>query len=158
MVRVVEAVVPGVPVPQGSTVCIGQRGTRKHTIVDSKAKRLDPWREQIRRRAVGILDERGGRQMVGPVRLFVTFTIPRPKTNRDPYPIGQNTGDLDKFVRAVGDACTQSGLIGDDARIVLTEMAKFYPDSPPLGRHKPLTEPGAYFFLAPIYDEQEQLT
>lgn len=100
--------VSGEPAPQGSKVSYG-----KGRMVES-SKKLKPWRDRVTTVAkTQVLDE----PLDGHLRLIVNFYLPAPaKTRFGSRPAG--TPDLDKLVRAVGDALTQSKLIKDDARIV----------------------------------------
>lgn len=100
--------VAGEPAPQGSKVSYG-----KGRMVES-SKKLKPWRDRVKFAAGAYaLDE----PMDGHLRLIVNFYMPAPaKSKFGSRPAG--TPDLDKLVRAVGDALTQSGAIRDDARIV----------------------------------------
>lgn len=100
--------VAGVPAPQGSKVSYGNG-----RMVESSRK-LKPWRDRVTLAAKGhVLDE----PLDGHLRLIVNFYMPAPaKTRFGSRPAG--TPDLDKLVRAVGDALTASKLIKDDARIV----------------------------------------
>ena len=100
--------VAGDPAPQGSKVSYG-----KGRMVES-SKKLKPWRERVTAVAkTRVLDE----PLDGHLRLIVNFYMPAPlKSKFGSRPAG--TPDLDKLVRAVGDALTASKLIKDDARIV----------------------------------------
>lgn len=100
--------VEGEPAPQGSKVSYG-----KGRMVESSRK-LKPWRDRVTTAAKTlVLDE----PLDGHLRLIVNFYLPAPaKTRFGSRPAG--TPDLDKLVRAVGDALTASKLIKDDARIV----------------------------------------
>lgn len=100
--------VEGTPAPQGSKVSYG-----KGQMVES-SKKLKPWRDRVTVVAkTRVLDE----PMDGHLRLIVNFYLPAPlKSKFGSRPAG--TPDLDKLVRAVGDALTASKLIKDDARIV----------------------------------------
>jgi crossover junction endodeoxyribonuclease RusA len=105
--------VPGNPVPQGSKRYVG-----KGIMVES-SKELGPWRQAIAFEATKARTENGGLRpgFVGPVRLSLVFWFHRPKGH---YGTGRNAGvlktsapdwhssspDVDKLVRAVGDALT----------------------------------------------------
>lgn len=112
----VEFWVRGTPVPQGSMRHVG--GGR---IIHSN-KGLKEWREALTgkatriKRDVGVFED-------GPLHLSVTFYLPHGK-QKDPYPMRRN--DLDKLLRAVGDALTDSGLIVDDSRIVSGHQEKHW--------------------------------
>lgn len=100
--------VPGVPAPQGSKSYVGNG-----RMIES-SKKVKPWRDRVTAAAkTQVLDE----PLDGHLRLIVNFYMPAPdKSKFGSRPAG--TPDLDKLVRAVGDALTQSKLIKDDARIV----------------------------------------
>ena len=100
--------VPGEPAPQGSKRHIGNG-----RMIES-SKKVKPWRDRVTAEAkTHVMDE----PMDGHLRLIVNFYMPAPaKTRFGSRPAG--TPDLDKLVRAIGDALTQSKLIKDDARIV----------------------------------------
>jgi crossover junction endodeoxyribonuclease RusA len=127
-----EFFVPGVPVAQGSKRHVG-RG-----ILVESAKQLGPWREAVINAALNVLTQE---VFFGPVRLQLVFRFPRPKTH---YGTGRNAEllktsaprfktsapDLDKLVRAVGDALTMAGVLRDDALIASLVAVKIYDDHP----------------------------
>lgn len=105
MTESVTFFVDGEPAPQGSKRHVG--GGRM--IEQSKA--LAPWRKAIIQEIRGLdLDPFPD----GPLHLTTRFHLTPPKTL---YPEPHKRKDLDKLIRAVGDALTQSGLITDDSRI-----------------------------------------
>ena len=122
--------VPGHPVPQGSKRHVG-----KGIMVES-SKDLGPWRQAI---AFEATRNANGTKFIGPVRLSLVFWFHRPKGH---YGTGRNAGvlkasapdwhssspDVDKLVRAVGDALTISGLIQDDRLVARVEAEKRYGD------------------------------
>lgn len=71
------------------------------------------------------------------LKLEVKFCVERPKTIKREYPI--TPYDLDKLVRAVGDALTISGVISDDAIITDILAVKRYGDGCPFGAHVTLS-------------------
>lgn len=120
--------VTGTPVPQGSLTFYG-RGKPTHR------DDLKPWRNKVR---AAYVQQAGSREVTGGARLGCEFVLPRPKAH---YGTGANAGrikpsyekalhtvkpDLDKLMRAIGDALTLdkgdlAGLprpIADDAQIV----------------------------------------
>lgn len=72
------------------------------------------------------MDRAGTWPLEGPVKLAVSFTLPRPKSAPKWRLWPDKKPDLDKLVRAIGDALTQSGAISDDAQIVLLSADKQY--------------------------------
>lgn len=114
--------VTGRAAPQGSKKHVG--GGRLVEV----SKYLKPWREAVIRAA----EKAQGPDWVtldGPLVLIIEFWIERPgshpKTVRT-YPT--SAPDLDKLIRGVGDAMSQSKTIKDDSRIVATLcIEKFVP-------------------------------
>lgn len=104
----------GNPTPQGSKRHVG--GGR----MIEASKHLKPWRDQVQTAAEKTLEETGPFAR-GPLALHCTFHIPHGK-QREATP--WKAKDLDKLVRAVGDALTHSGLICDDAHIIHIQASK----------------------------------
>ena len=112
--------VAGVPIPQGS-----MRGfvTKSGSVVlTSDNPRLRSWRRDL---TIAFAEAREGVQFSGPVRLTVSFALPRPTghfgrrgllPSAPARPIGARD-DLDKLVRAIGDAATDAGVWRDDGQI-----------------------------------------
>lgn len=122
----------GIPAPQGSKRHVG-RGV----LVES-SKAVKPWREAIvwQAREAGL----AGKRLDGDIVVLLLFRLPRPRGH---YGTGRNAGalrksapkrpnvkpDLDKLVRAVGDALSSAAVIADDARIVGMTATKVYADA-----------------------------
>lgn len=132
--------VPGHPFPQGSKRHIGNG-----RMIEASAG-LKKWRATITAHAIAetIRAERNGGRWpaTGPCTLIVTFHFPRPKHHyrtgkyahllRDVAPREMQVGpDLDKLVRAVGDAMTQGGVVVDDKQISVIRAAKKWTTEPP---------------------------
>jgi Holliday junction resolvase RusA-like endonuclease len=121
--------VPGEPVGQGSMKHIG--GGR---MIASNDKKLKVWRAAIidavhlQFLAIGEVPK-----FDQAIKLEVSFCVQRPKTVKRQYPI--TPYDLDKKIRAVGDALTISGVISDDAIITDIVASKRYGDGCPYGAH-----------------------
>jgi Holliday junction resolvase RusA-like endonuclease len=126
--------VHGLPIAQGSKNQFGG---------ESNAKALRPWRNDI---AVAAFDKMSGYPpWSGPVALRAVFVFPRPKTH---YRTGKHAGevkdnapgwkpsapDLDKLVRALGDAIT-GVVIRDDAQIVDIRAIKKWGETPGVTVH-----------------------
>jgi crossover junction endodeoxyribonuclease RusA len=127
-----EFFVPGVPVAQGSKRHVGKG------IMVEQLKNLGPWREAVINAALNV---ETSEVFFGPVRAVITFRFPRPKhhfgTGRNAEKLKlsapiykESAPDLDKLVRAVGDALTQAGVLRDDALIVALAAAKVYDEHP----------------------------
>lgn len=110
--------VAGTPAPQGSK-------TRTRYGMFESSKRVKPWRDLVTRVAAQTADdEHLLRPLQAPYEVDVWFYIPKPRTTRARFPVAPTVGDLDKLVRAVGDALTKSGLIEDDRHIVTLRAEK----------------------------------
>lgn len=122
MPREIEFFALGLPVAQGS----------KNPWGGESAKGLKPWRQDIRKAALEAME--GEPPTLSPVQVRMTFVFPRPKSH---YGTGKNAGvlktraplhrtsapDLDKLIRAVGDAMT-GVVVRDDAQICSIEAHK----------------------------------
>lgn len=120
--------VAGVPATQGSKSVKGRRRNGSTILVESSAAKLKPWRA-----AVVAAFAPGGVPLAtfpGGVSVVLVVIIPRPKsTGLGPWPIGHDTGDLDKFQRAVGDALATAKVIVDDSRILRWDASKVFEGS-----------------------------
>ena len=125
----------GLPKPQGSKKVIHGR------LIEASGQALKVWRRAIADACEPYLTQN---IHLGPIKLEVDFYLPRPKSvpKKDrPEPIVPP--DLDKLLRAVGDAVGQSGLIwGDDSQIVEIAARKHYADD---------REPGAVIVISPLH-------
>jgi len=134
--------VPGVPVPQGSMRLV-QGGSRMiHSNPNTRA-----WRATVAAHAIAeiIHTERRGQgtwPATGPVTLIVKFHFPRPRNHyrtgkfahllRAVAPREMWVGpDLDKLVRAIGDALVDACAIVDDKQINLIRAAKEWTEEEP---------------------------
>jgi crossover junction endodeoxyribonuclease RusA len=128
----------GDPQPKGSMTCIGQRGPKKHNLIEDNDDG-PAWREKVAGIARSVVREIAGKWQ--PIAVEATFTLPRPKShygtgrNRHrvlpsapefPTPFG--TGDEDKLERNVLDALKDAGVLLDDAQVQRIVSEKFYPD------------------------------
>ena len=126
--------VPGAPAPQGSKRHVG------NGVMVESSKRLRPWRGTV----TGAIVDAGWQHdpiLAGPVRVTLTFAMPRPKHH---YGTGRNAGvlraaapvwhegrgDADKLARAVLDALTDSGAIRDDGQVAWLTVSKVYAQQP----------------------------
>lgn len=141
-VRMVEFIVPGDPIPQGSMKPVG-KGRMAHSNAG-----LTTWRQKVNLLARSKVGP-GWKPWDGPIALDLIFTLKRPKSapkTKVIYPATKP--DLDKLVRAVGDSLcpNDSGafrLIAEDSRIVeYGQIAKTFPT--PMNTHPgALRSPGA---------------
>lgn len=127
----------GVPVQQGSKVP-GRTKAGGLFVREAAGPKLKVWRDSIVDAALAV---RGG-MFTGAVELRVLFFMPRPASvpfSRRAYPTV--APDLDKLVRAVGDALTVAQVYKDDSLIVRLSAEQFYADS---------EEPGALITVSEI--------
>lgn len=117
--------VRGCPAPQGSKKFVGVTKAGRGLMVESSAK-VKPWRQDVK--AAGEAAMQGRAPLDGPLRVSMTFTLPKPasapKTRRS-WPMRKP--DLSKLVRSTEDALTDAGVIADDARIVRCTASKVFP-------------------------------
>ena len=111
--------VAGIPIPQGSMRGFVRGG---HAVLTSDNPRLRSWRRDV---TIAFSEARDGVQFAGPVRLSVSFALPRPAAHfgrrgllpsAPARPAGARD-DLDKLVRAIGDAATDAGVWHDDGQV-----------------------------------------
>jgi Holliday junction resolvase RusA-like endonuclease len=115
----------GEPAPQGSKTAIVRNG---RAIMFEANKRLPEWRETVLMGATIARAEQGGSTILGPVSVTMTFHMPRPKSVSRRYP--NSAPDLDKLVRAVGDALQESEVLANDGQIVTLVAHKVYAENP----------------------------
>ena len=106
-------------------------------MIASNDKKLRAWRKAI---VEAIRSKLQDKEIFfdGPTKLEVHFCIERPKTVKREYPT--TPYDADKLVRAIGDGCTDSGVIYDDAIFVDIVASKRYGDGCPYGAHVTISE------------------
>lgn len=140
--------IPGTPAPQGSLKAV-RRGAHARLICDNR--RTMPWRDSIRR----VLRAHGHGLELLDCHVFVsmTFYFARPKSHygKRGLKVGApfaptSKPDLDKLVRAVGDALTGVAL-WDDSRIVDVRASKQYANDS--GER----EPGLWLVIEPMGDD-----
>ncbi len=125
--------VSGVPATQGSKrVAVSRAGYAY--MFEATSRTLKPWRESIVSAAMlavmpADVVRRRAFPMVGAVHVELGFVLPRAKSNRDPYPVGARTGDIDKLARAVLDALaerTGAGVFVNDSQVKTLNLDKRY--------------------------------
>lgn len=124
--------VSGDPASQGSHAIMNGR------IVQVNSKKHKAWRTAIVNEAISAFPENWV-PLDEPVELIVNFYMPRPASVKRPLP--SVAPDLDKLVRAVGDALAIAGVYTDDSRIVRISARKLYAQG---------IEPGATIVVRPI--------
>lgn len=134
----------------GKPITQGSKTRTRWGMRDDNGDTLKPWREAVKTAA---LDTRDGQQppLDGPLSVFITFTFARSKghwrtgrnahllrDNAPTYPVGRQSGDIDKLQRACFDALTDAGIWGDDAQVAGVFARKVY-----VGDSRGLPIPGA---------------
>lgn len=145
----------GVPETQGSTRSFVRGGK---AVTTSDNTKLRPWRELVTNAARDAMTQTGWRQLAGPVRVEVTFWLPRPGSlpkTRDVRPVKGKDGD--KMLRSIYDSLTNAGVYVDDAQVCSGSFDKLYVVGPHLPKiytpdfHR--TAPGAVITVQPLSDE-----
>ena len=113
----IEFFVEGTPVPQGSMKYIGNG-----RMIHSRQAELATWRALIAHKA----KETGIWVTEEPVRLELVFHLRKPKTVKREFPTV--APDLDKLIRAVGDALHNVAYL-DDSQIIDISAKKVYSDT-----------------------------
>lgn len=119
--------VPGEPITEGSTRAFasGQRVVVTH----DRGPELAAWRSRVKRAAQEAAREAGWEPRYdGPVVVDAVFMLRRPKSAKKRL-MPHVKPDLDKLIRAVGDALApykQPGVLKDDSRIVTWHASKHY--------------------------------
>jgi len=136
----IKFTVHGLPAPQGSKRHVG--GGR---LIES-SKKVAPWRKAIVDQCA--IEGITGRNIDGPVDIYVCFFMPRPKSHHNSRGEIKATApknphrvpDLDKLLRSTFDALTTANVWEDDARVVSVEAVKVYAlDGIPTGAHIQIT-------------------
>ena len=126
----VEFMVPGVPVPQGSKSI-----TKTGVMFDQNAKVLRPWRKAVKEAAQAVWRDQGHPPVCVPVQATIAFVFPAVPSNPDRHWVAGRP-DGDKLCRAIFDAMTDAELVADDALIVRHLASKRYADhGEPAGVH-----------------------
>src|SRR5438309_7426922 len=117
---VIEIQLLGLPIPQGSLRPF--KLARGYVMVATNAKRLKPWRLELKEAAAAALNGSGPSQ--DNVLLTIEFRFPRPAGHfgkrglRPSAPLAMfRRPDLDKLVRAILDALTDAGACPDDGQV-----------------------------------------
>jgi len=113
----------GLAAPQGSTRAFMRPGMR-HPVVVADSKRTKPWRQAVVDGSREVMAGRG--PMEGPIEVRVVFYLPRPKSAPRRITEPAKLPDLDKLVRALGDALTSAGVWRDDAQVISTLARKAF--------------------------------
>lgn len=120
----------GLPVAQGSLRAFSLKNGG-YAMVATNAKRLKPWRLEMKEQAASALD--GHLPAASAVRLDLEFRFPRPAGHFGKRGLRPTAAvdlfrrpDLDKLIRAVLDALTDAGAFRDDAQVDEIRARKRY--------------------------------
>jgi Holliday junction resolvase RusA-like endonuclease len=118
--------VVGRPAPQGSKAAFKDK--RGNARMKETSVGLVPWRAAVAAAARTARAE-GGHTFTGPLKVTAQFRLPMPKSRpawmrAQGYGLCEVAPDLDKLMRALGDAMKDGGLIGDDALIAVEHLSK----------------------------------
>jgi len=140
----ISLTVYGTPAPQGSKRHVG------HGVMIESSKAVKPWREAVKWAVI----EAGKPHVVGPVNIWMTFTLMKPKSapkQRRTWP--DRRPDLDKLVRSTLDGLVEAGIIEDDARVIHLTASKVFPSSKyDCSEHHALTSPGAMIQIEDLFE------
>jgi Holliday junction resolvase RusA-like endonuclease len=109
--------ITGDPASQGSHAIMNGR------IVQVNSKKHKAWRTAIVNEVIASLPA-DWEPIDGPCELIVMFYLPKPVSVKRSSP--SVAPDLDKLVRAVGDALAIAGVYTDDSRITRISARKLY--------------------------------
>lgn len=157
--------IPGEPYTKGSLRCIGARGKVKHQLVEQLGKDAETWRKTVaywvRRSWMTHMSVKGQ-----PLGAEITLTVSRPrghygtgrnsdlvKPSAPAYPVGHQTGDIDKLARMILDAVQDTHVLPDDCQIVDLTARKRYPRTTAERWDDVLGYPGIVIRLYPIEDQ-----
>jgi Holliday junction resolvase RusA-like endonuclease len=116
----------GVAAPKGSGKAIPNKNGGK-PIWRPASKRTAPWEESVVAAAVPYRPEE---PLDGPLELWVTFYLPRPKSLPKHITEPTKRPDKSKLVRCLEDGLTRAGIWTDDARVVFTVSRKAFAAGP----------------------------
>jgi Holliday junction resolvase RusA-like endonuclease len=114
----------GFAAPQGSKVP-GASKSGKLFVREQAGKKLSDWRTEVK--SAAIIARGDADTITSAVQLHVDFFIPRPASisvAKRPRPTV--APDLDKMIRAVGDALKEAGVYKDDSLVVKIIATKRY--------------------------------
>lgn len=127
--REIQFDVAGMPVTQGSKRLVNRNTAYAH-IIDDNDKLLAPWRALVSHEAALATAASGGMfTRKTPIRLVITFIIPRPPSDpKRRFPVTKP--DLDKLTRAVKDSLSKVAYV-DDSQVVEMHVTKRFPRGEP---------------------------
>lgn len=141
----------GIPVQQGSKRPGQNQKTGKLFVREETGERLKSWRATVTEAALQARQAGNLNTMTGPIRLHIDFFMPRPASvSPKKRPMPTVAPDLDKLIRAVGDALKDAGVYKDDCLICSVKAVKHYASDDLHG------SPGAWIVVSEITTLQEK--
>lgn len=126
--------VPGVPRPQGSMQAIVSKSTNRAFMRQSPT--VVEWRNTVVAYTWDAIEEQEWEVAAeGPIHLHTEFFFARPKSHSrrrrwEDRGIKYDGSDLDKLVRAIGDALSVAGVYTDDRQVTSIAARKHYAEQP----------------------------
>lgn len=114
----------GVPQPKGSAKAFVPKGWTRAVVTSDNAKNKG-WQQLVAEAASHAIGQGPRALHTGPVRLQVTFYLPRPKSLPKRVTDHLKKPDLDKLVRSVKDALTKV-VWQDDSQVTEIDAKKTY--------------------------------
>lgn len=128
--QMINFVVYGEPIPQGSTRAFIPKGW-KRPIITADNKRTKPWRQDVKAAALEAM-EKANVPLMGKgvaVSLACHFYFVKPKSAKKGLMHKTTRPDLDKLIRSVGDAL--KGIVyEDDSQVVSLSLLKDFAPRP----------------------------
>ena len=124
----IELTVLGVPAPQGSKSAV-VRGGRAVLIEGASTtgrQKHQAWREAVAWQARTAVLKHGPVDDDVPVRVSMTFWMPKPKSRPKRARWADRKPDLDKLQRSTLDGLSDGGLVRHDSRVVEIVASKRY--------------------------------
>lgn len=132
----IEFIVLGVPVPQGSKTAFMNKNTGKAIVTEggtTEARtRHKSWRYAVSEAARGYLRAHPMPPLDEPVAVSILFSFPPTKSS--PYRVRHaSPPDIDKLARSVLDSLQESGMLSNDSRVWSLHAEKQFAVKGPIG-------------------------
>lgn len=118
-----RCMVRGIPAPKGSLRAFNNPKTGIPIVTEGRTKPSKTWQAAVQ---FTVQEHWPDPPLEGPVRVWLSFVLPRPKSVKRAHPFVKP--DIDKLARAVLDGMT--GIVfRDDAQVVSLQANKAYTDN-----------------------------